>query len=64
MRRIVDLVALPDGGYRAVFTLCLVDSAYFAQEPFQIGVGCLREHVDAFAPGLAKAVSEATGPPL
>ncbi|MGA4975190.1 hypothetical protein [Streptomyces cinereoruber] len=44
----------------AVATLYLVNSAYFAQEPFQIEVGYLREHMDAFALGLTKAVSEAT----
>ncbi|MFE3073709.1 hypothetical protein [Streptomyces sp. NPDC059247] len=46
----------------AVATLYLVNSAYFAQEPFQIEVGYLREHMDALALGLVKAVSEATCP--
>ncbi|RSS59936.1 hypothetical protein [Streptomyces sp. WAC01280] len=46
----------------AAATLYLVNSAYFAQEPFQIEVGYLREHTDSLALGLAKAVSEATRP--
>ncbi|MEU2078179.1 hypothetical protein [Streptomyces sp. NPDC013489] len=46
----------------AVATLYLVNSSYFAQEPFQIAVGYLREHTDSLALGLATAVSEATRP--
>ncbi|WP_309049904.1 hypothetical protein [Streptomyces sp.] len=46
----------------AVATLYLVNSAYFAQDPFQVEVGYLREHMDSLALGLAKAVSEATRP--
>ncbi|MFB6620756.1 hypothetical protein ACFCWD_03275 [Streptomyces sp. NPDC056374] len=47
----------------AVATFVLVNSAYFAQEPYQMRVGYLREHMDAFALGLANAVSDVTGPP-
>ncbi|MFB7233223.1 hypothetical protein ACFCXK_00390 [Streptomyces sp. NPDC056269] len=47
----------------AVATLVLVNSAYFAQGPYQMRVGYLREHMDAFALGLANAVSDVTGPP-
>ncbi|MFC9336672.1 hypothetical protein ACFT0G_01380 [Streptomyces sp. NPDC057020] len=46
----------------AVATLFLVNSAYFAQDPYQMRVGYLREHMDAFALGLANAVSDVTGP--